>query len=315
MRQQVGYHDPVTLRIAPTVYQALRMGRSVVALESALITHGLPWPRNLELAHHLEETVCGAGAVPATVGILRGVPVVGLSRDELAVLANGGADKVSLWNLPTLLGRDAGTTVAATLQIAQLAGIRVFATGGIGGVHHDSYDVSADLSALARFPLLTVCSGPKSILNVEATLERLESYGVPTIGYRSSRLAGFYLPETDLPLPVRLDTPEAVAHAFINHLLLGGSGFVVSNPVSEGLAGGELEGYLNGARRDAAAAGVYGKDTTPFLLARLADLSGGRTVEVNLRLLVENAALAARIATSLAERAGEGTLVSGVLHE
>ena len=314
----MGYHDPVTLRIAPTVQQALRTGRPIVALESTVLTHGLPRPRNLDLAHDLEETVRSAGAVPATVGLIRGEAVVGLDRAELDALANGGADKASLWNLPTVLGaggRSAGTTVAATLQIAHLAGIRVFATGGIGGVHDEPHDESADLIALSRFPVLTVCSGPKSILDVAATLERLESLGVPTVGYRSDRLAGFHLPETEHPLPARLDTPESLARAFAIHHEIGEGGFVVSNPVSEGLTRAELDGYLAEARRSARAAGVRGKDTTPFLLAQLAELSAGRTVEVNLRLLRENAALAARVAVALVRLPHDSSLPVGVSHE
>ena len=305
------------LRISSTVRQALSSGQPVVALESTVITHGLPQPDNLELAQRLENTVRSAGAVPATIGVISGQVVVGLAPKDLVRLAGRDAEKASLWNLATLVsgGGDAGTTVAATLQIAHLAGIRVFSTGGIGGIHHHPFDESADLAALARFPVLTVCAGPKSILDAAATLERLESFGIPTVGYRSSYLAGFHLSETDLPLSARLDSPQALARAFANHRLLGGAGFLVSNPVSQGLTRADLGSYLDAARRAATAAGVRGKDATPFLLARLAELSKGRTVEVNLRLLVENAALAAGIASALTELEGADAPPVGATHE
>jgi pseudouridine-5'-phosphate glycosidase len=300
----VRYHGTVNLRIAPKVKMARETGRPIVALESTLLTHGLPNPQNLELAHHIEGLVQKEGAVPATIGIFRGEAVVGLDDFEVKTLVAESPAKASLWNLATLLGAkklSAGTTVAATLQLAHLSGVRVFATGGIGGVHNNIYDESADLIALSRFPLITICSGPKSFLNARNTLERLESLGVPTIGYRSDRFAGFHVPETELQLPCRLDSPEEVSRAFNRHRSLGGAGFVVSNPVSDGLSREELQGYLNDAEQDLIASGVRAEKTTPFLLNRLAELSSGRTVKVNLRLLEENAVLAARIATSLTE--------------
>lgn len=273
-----------------------------MALESTVVTHGLPRPRNLELARELETVVREAGAVPATIGILDGELVVGLSDAELVRLAEEDADKASLWNLAALCaaGRNAGTTVAATLHAARRAGIEVFATGGIGGVHDTPFDESTDLAALASTPIVTVCSGPKSILDAPATLERLESAGVPVIGYRSDRLAGFHLPTTDLPLPFRADDPDEIARIYRMQARLGLSGaLLVSHPVSHGLAPDDLARWLAEAHHDAEAAGVRGKDTTPFLLDALARHSDGASVEVNLRLLRENAALAARIASSL----------------
>lgn len=296
---------PVSLRIAPSVRRALQAGGAVVALESTVVSHGLPRPRNLELARELETIVQDAGAVPATVGVIGGELVVGLSPDELERLADGEADKATLWNLAGLCasGRDAGTTVAATLHAAQLAGIEVFATGGIGGVHLDPFDESADLASLAATPVVTVCSGPKSILDAAATLERLESAGVPVVGYRSNRLAGFHLPTTELPLSTRVDDPDEVARIHRSQLALGlRRAVLVSNPVSVGLEPDALARWLAQARQDAEDAGVRGKDATPYLLEALARRSDGATVDVNLRLLRENADLAARIALSLVSR-------------
>ncbi len=293
----------MSLRIAPHVRNATGAGRPVVALESTVVTHGLPRPQNLELARRLETLVSEAGAVPATIGVVGGDLVVGLSHAELERLASGGADKASLWNLGAIAaaGADAGTTVAATLHAASRAGVAVFATGGIGGVHERAFDESADLGALARYPVVTVCAGPKSILDAGATLERLESLGVPVLGYRSERLAGFVVPETDLVLASRVDTPEQVAEAARAQRDLGlGGGLLVSNPVSRGLAREDFDRLLSEARGELEAAGIRGRDTTPFLLARLAELSAGATLEVNLRLLEENALLAARVAAAMA---------------
>lgn len=303
----------MSLRIAQNVQAAVRAGRPVVALESTVLTHGLPRPQNLDLAHRLETVVSEAGALPATVGVIGGDVVVGLDHGELRRLADGDADKASLWNLAALAaaGADAGTTVATTLHAASLAGIAVFATGGIGGVHTEPFDESADLHALARYGVVTVCAGPKSILDASATLERLETLGVPVLGFRSDRLAGFLVSTADLPLASRVETPEAVADAAAQQRDLGlPGGLLVSNPVSEGLEPHRFDALVERARADAREAGVRGRATTPFLLARLAELSGGATVTVNLRLLEENARLAARIALALAARAQQRTVGS-----
>ena len=295
----------VTPRIAPHVRRALDEGAAVVALESTVVTHGLPRPRNLELARGLERTVRGAGAVPATVGMIGGELVVGLGDAQLVRLAGGGADKASLWNLAALAaaGRDAGTTVAATLHAAHRAGIEVFATGGIGGVHDVPFDESADLAALSRTPVVTVCSGPKSILDAGATLERLESAGVPVLGYRTDRLAGFHVALGDHPVAARVDDAAAVAAVKRAQDALGlPQAVLVAQPVSEGLDPDALRGWLQQARRIAERSGAHGKDATPRLLSALAELSGGATVDVNVRLLHENAALAAEIALALAPR-------------
>jgi pseudouridine-5'-phosphate glycosidase len=287
-------------RVNPLVQRALHANEPVVALESTVLTHGLPRPENLALAQNLEAIVRDAGAVPATVGVLAGELVVGLELRELEQLAYGEADKASLWNLAALVSqrRDAGTTVAATLHASALAGIRVFATGGIGGVHAEAFDESADLAALARYPVVTVCAGPKSVLNVAATLERLESLGVAVVGYQSGYLAGFYVRESELPVPQRCDTPDEVAGLYRAQLELGlASALLVCKPVSSGLAPEELSTWLEQAWRELGPA--RGQGVTPSLLARLAELSQGRTVEVNLQLLKENAVLAAEIARAL----------------
>ncbi len=275
----------------------------VVALESTVITHGLPRPHNLKLAKRLEEVVREGGAVPATVAVVAGEVKVGLEPADLERLASGGADKASLWNLAALLaaGRDAGTTVATTLFAAFGAGIKVFATGGIGGVHDTPFDESADLVALANYRVLTVCAGPKSILDAEATTERLETLGVPVVGYRSDRLAGFFVEETAIRLPSRVDDPAAAAAVLRAQEHLGlGAGVLLSNPVSSGLPRDRFATWLHAARASAAAAGVHGRDTTPYLLDAVAKLSDGETLTVNLRLLEENARLAARIAAAYA---------------
>jgi pseudouridine-5'-phosphate glycosidase len=293
----------VTLTIAPPVQRAVNDGAAVVALESTVVTHGLPRPRNLETARDLEATVRKAGAVPATVGLVGGELVVGLDDSQLVRLASGGAEKASLWNLAALMaaGRDAGTTVATTVHAAHAAGIGVFATGGIGGVHDAAFDESADLAALATTPVVTICAGPKSILDASATLERLESRGVPVIGYRTDRLAGFHVPITDLPVAARADDPAGVAAIKRAQELLGlRQAIVVAKPVSHGLDREDLLRWLGEARAESAAVGVQGKDATPFLLEALARRSNGATVEVNVRLLHENAALAAAIAVALA---------------
>jgi pseudouridylate synthase len=291
------------IRTSPTVAAALRAGRPVVALESTVLTHGLPRPRNLELGRALEEAVMDRGAVPATVGVLNGALVVGLDGDEMARLAQGSVAKASTWNLAALIanGADAGTTVATTLAAAAAAGVHTFATGGIGGVHVEAFDESADLAALARYPVVTVCAGAKSILDVPATLERLETAGVPVLGWRSDRFAGFHVPLSDLPVAARVDSAEAVAAAFMAHRALGlPGGVLVSRPVDEGLDPQELADWIEAARADARRQGARGKDVTPALLAALAERSGGASVDVNVRLLEANARLAADIAIALA---------------
>ncbi len=291
------------IRVGPTVQAALAQGAPVVALESTVLTHGLPRPANLELGRRLEAVVREAGAVPATVAILAGELTVGIDDDAMHRLAEADASKASLWNLAAVMvaGGDAGTTVASTLHAAARVGIAVFATGGLGGVHVDPYDESADLTALARESVVTVCSGPKSVLDAAATLERLETAGVPVAGWRSDRLAGFLTPTTDLPLPMRCDEADQVASLLHLHRDSGlPGGVVLSRPEPEGLDADTLRELTTAARADATAAGIRGKDVTPFLLRRLAERSDGATVTVNLRLLEGNARLAAEVAIAIA---------------
>ncbi len=299
------------VRTSDEVRAALERGAPVVALESTVVTHGLPRPRNLELARRLEAVVRDEGAVPATIGVVGGDLVIGLVDAELERLAAGGADKASLWNLGALCakGSDAGTTVATTLFAAHLAGIAVFATGGIGGVHDAPFDESADLPALARYSVLTVCAGPKSILDAAATVERLETLGVAMVGYRSRTLAGFMIQTTNIPLPSSVDSPTEAAAVLSAQRDLGlGAGVLLSNPVSEGLSQEEFDDLLARANRGAKEAGIHGRDTTPYLLGALAELSEGRTVEVNLRLLEENARLAAAVAAEFAATGGRAVV-------
>ena len=292
----------MNIRLHPEVQEALNRQKPIVALESTVITHGLPKPQNLELAQKLEQVIKEAGATPATVGILTGELVVGLEADEMEQLATLEAAKASWWNLASICAKaqDAGTTVATTLHAASLAGIQVFATGGIGGVHDEPFDESADLRALARYPIITICAGPKSILNVKATLERLESLGVPVIGFKSDFLAGFHLQTSPYEVPIRAESSEDIVNVFDKqrHLDLP-QGILVSNPVSKGLDEADLKAWLVEAHRQVAKEHLSGKDVTPFLLSKLAELSKGETVNVNLRLLEENAQLAAHIAQNL----------------
>ena len=289
-------HDEVT--------QALKNHEPVVALESTVITHGLPAPLNLETARRLEAAVREEGAVPATIGILEGEVRVGLGDGELEQLATrNDVEKASLWNLAAVVaaGRWGGTTVATTAHLAARAGLRVFATGGIGGVHPLPYDESGDLLALARTPIVVVSAGPKSILDLAATLERLESYGVGVVGYKTMYLPAFHSPDSPYQLPATVwSEAEAAAHWRAARELGLESATMVFNPVSQGIPFGEVMAWVEQANREARAAGIGGKDLTPYLLRRLSELSEGRSDEVNLRLLEENARLAARIARWLA---------------
>jgi pseudouridine-5'-phosphate glycosidase len=292
------------LEIAAEVAAALRSGRPVVALESTLIAHGLPWPVGLETAREAEAAVCEEGAIPATIAVWHGQPTVGLDAQQLERLATGGARKASRRDLAAAVsqGASAATTVAATMFLAHRAGIRVFATGGIGGVHrHSAWDVSADLDELARTPVAVVCSGAKSILDLPATLEVLETRGVPVVGFATETFPAFYLRSSGLPLNTCVSTPKEAAALIAAHWDLGGAGVVVAQPLPEEVAldPEELASALDEAETLAQQKGVRGPALTPFLLARLAELTGGRTVRANRALIVANARLAARIAAAL----------------
>lgn len=299
--------NPSYLSIAPAVHAALAQGRPVVALESTIIAHGLPWPDNLACARLLEDTVRAHGAEPATIGLINGCIKIGLTAAELEHFARArDIAKVSRRDLAAVLTRGSGgaTTVAATMYCAHLAGIRVFATGGIGGVHRGaelSFDVSADLTELGRTPVAVVCAGAKSILDLPKTLEVLETWGVPVIGYGSDHFPAFYVRETALPVDERVDTPAEAARLIHSQLALGLPGLVLAVPIpaAAALPETEVEHWLAQALHEATQAGVSGKALTPFLLARVGELSAGRTLQANLALVQHNAAVAAAVAVEL----------------
>jgi pseudouridine-5'-phosphate glycosidase len=295
------------LHIHPEVDAALRDGRPVVALESTLIAHGLPWPVNLETARAAEAAIRAEGAMHATVAVWQGRPTIGLSDAQLEELARGSdVLKASRRDLATAVaqGRTAATTVAATMFLAHKAGIRLFATGGIGGVHRGaegSWDVSADLLELARTPVAVVCAGAKSILDIPRTLEVLETQGVPVVGYGTDAFPAFYLRSSGEPVYVRMSTPGEAARFLDAHWRLDGAGVVLAQPLPEEMALGpdEWATLLDAAETQATAAGIRGAALTPFLLGRLAELSQGKTLRANQALIVANARLAAQIATEM----------------
>ncbi len=297
------------LRVSDRVTDALRDGRPVVALESTLISHGLPRPRNHEVARQLEAQLEELGVVPATVGVVAGVPTVGLDAAGLEALALGdGVVKVAVRELPLAVaaGRDAATTVASTATLARLAGVRVFATGGLGGVHRcaaQTYDESADLPTLARTPVTVVCAGVKSVLDVPATLERLETLGVTVVGYATRRFPGFYVADSGHDLDWSVSSPQQVVDAMRAADALGqAAAIVVANPVpvAEQLDPALHEAAMDSALRAAEAATVRGKDVTPFLLEHMQRITGGASLEANIAAVRHNVAVAARIATAWA---------------
>lgn len=302
------------LRISEEVQKALRRGGAVVALESTIITHGLPHPENLQMAFEVEEIVRNAGATPATIALLDGRLRVGLDRYELEYLATApGIKKASIRDLPFMLARrtPGATTVASTATIAAWAGIEVFVTGGIGGVHRGasaSFDISADLTVLGRTPVAVVCSGAKSVLDIPATLEHLETLGVTVLGYGTDRFPGFYIRETPHPVDGRVDTPDEAARVIRARLDLGlPGGVLVANPapadaaLDQELHDRVLAESLEAMERE----GVRGKDVTPFLLSRFKEATGGASLAANLSLIKSNAAVGAAIAIALAGLRGE----------
>ncbi len=295
------------LRIAQRVTEALRAGRPVVALETTLISHGLPRPRNLEVARALEAQLDAAGVVPATVGVVAGVPTVGVDAAALERLATGErVAKAGVRELPLAVAarRDAATTVASTAVLAPRAGVRVFATGGLGGVHRgaaQTYDESSDLATLSRTPVTVVCAGVKSVLDVAATLERLETLGVTVVGYRTSRFPGFYVADSGHDLDWSVSSPGEVAAAMRAADGLGLPGaIVVANPVpvAEQLDPGVHDAAMESALRAAEAAAVRGKDVTPFLLDHMQRMTAGASLEANVAAVRHNVAVAAEIATA-----------------
>ena len=294
------------LRVEPEVTQALATGRPVVALESALVTHGFAPPVNLDIARQMEAAVREEGALPVTIAVLEGEARVGLSDEEMVLLASDrAARKVSLRDLPLVLAQRAsgGTTVAATMHLAHRAGIRVFATGGIGGIHRGHpEDVSADLPALASIPIVVVCAGAKSILDLPRTLEYLETHGVPVLGYRTDEFPAFYSRHSGLNVDARVETPEEVAQIARARTELGlSTALLVCVPIPEAdeLPAAQAEAAIAQAVEEADAAGISGKALTPFLLNRMVELTGGQARRANESLLLNNARVAARIARAL----------------
>ncbi|MCU0486358.1 MAG: pseudouridine-5'-phosphate glycosidase [Anaerolineales bacterium] len=292
--------------LAPEVRQAFEMHLPLVALESTVITHGLPYPENLQLARDMESEVRQQNAVPATVGVVDGRIYVGLDESQLEHLATGqNMVKVSVRDFaPAMVrGKSGGTTVAGTLLAANLAGLKVFATGGIGGVHRDApFDISTDLIGLSRTPLVVVCAGAKAILDIPATLEVLETYGVPVIGYQTDDFPAFYSRSSGLPVSARADTPEQVAQIAQAHWGLGLTSAVlvcVPPPEAVALPTEAIAGAIDQALAEAQAAGIHGQGVTPFLLQRVGELTHGSSLRTNLALLRNNARVAAQIAQYL----------------
>ena len=302
------------LDIKPDLQQAIKYDQPVVALESTLIAHGLPWPENLICAQRLESTVHEYGAVPATIAVLGGRIKIGLTDSELEYLAQSQQPakhiaKLSRRDLAWIIaqGGDGATTVAGTMLCAHMAGIQVFATGGIGGVHRgaeQSFDISADLTELGRTPVAVVCAGAKNILDLPKTLEVLETQGVPVIGYGTDEFPAFYQRSSGLPVDVRVNTPEQAAAIIRAQQMLGlQTGLVIGVPLPESgaVSDQQAEVWIEQALANAETQGIMGKASTPFMLARIAEISRGRSLEANLALVENNARVAAQIATALCD--------------
>jgi pseudouridine-5'-phosphate glycosidase len=293
-------------QLSPEITRALNLGAPIVALESTVITHGLPHPQNIELARDMEKQVRENGAIPATVALLDGKIRIGLSDEELVRLAESESTlKVSHRDFATAIVKKAngGTTVAGTMYAANMAGIKVFATGGIGGVHKESaFDISTDLRSLAEIPTIVVCAGAKAILDLPATLEYLETMGVPVIGYKTDEFPAFYSRESGLGVSARLDTPEEIADFAKAHWNLGmKGGILVTNPIpeTESISKSKMEPIIAKASAEAIEQGIHGQKLTPFLLSRISELTKGKSLKANLALLLNNARLAAEIAKEM----------------
>jgi pseudouridylate synthase len=302
---------PKMYALSETVQHAQRLGLPIVALESAVITHGLPAPHNLELAQDMEAQVLAHGATPATIALLQGKVHIGLTEAQLTALAHmEGTRKISLRDFGIALanGLSGGTTVAATLFVAAQAGIRVFATGGIGGVHRGSpFDISADLTQLGRSRVVVVCAGAKSILDLPATHEVLETQGVPVIGYQTSDFPGFFTRNSGLSVDYRVDTPAQAAQIALDAWEAGLSTavlLVVPPPVETAMPADAMEAVIQAALNEAQQAGIHGAATTPFLLKRVSELTGGESLRANLDLLKNNARVAAQVAKAMGSATG-----------
>ena len=300
------------LDVAPEVAAAVAAGKPVVALESTIISHGMPYPQNVETALKVEEIIRENGAVPATIAIIGGRLKAGCTREEIEHLGKAGAAvaKASRRDLAVLVskGADGATTVTTTMIIAHMAGIRIFATGGIGGVHRGAettMDISADLEELSHTPVMVVCAGAKSILDLGLTLEYLETHGVPVIGYGTKELPAFYTRKSGFAVDYELDTPEELAAAFHTRLELGfQGGMLVTNPIPEeySMDPAVINKAIDEALAEAKAQGIHGKEATPFLLAKVKEITGGDSLNSNIQLVFNNARLAAKTACALSER-------------
>ena len=297
------------LDLSPEVAEALASGKPVVALESTIISHGMPYPQNIETALMVEKTIRENGAVPATIAVIGGRLKAGLTPEQIEYLGKKGraVTKASRRDLPVLVarGEDGATTVTTTMIIANLAGIKVFATGGIGGVHRGAettMDISADLEELSMTPVMVICAGAKSILDLGLTLEYLETKGVPVIGYGTEELPAFYTRKSGFKVDYRIDTPEELAAAFRAKLEMGlRGGMLVTNPIPEeySMDPERINAAIDQAIAECNEKGIKGKDTTPFLLARIKDITGGDSLDSNIQLVLNNARLAAKTAALL----------------
>ena len=299
------------LDISPEVKKAQDEGRPDVALESTIISHGMPYPRNVETALLVEQTIRDCGATPATIAVIGGRLKAGLSRDEIEYLGKTGRGvaQASRRDLPALVARgaDGATTVTTTMIIAHMAGIKIFATGGIGGVHRGAevtMDISADLEELAQTPVMVVCAGAKSILDLGLTLEYLETHGVPVIGYGTDELPAFYTRRSGFGVDYRVDSPAELAAMFRAQRDLGyKGGMLVTNPIPEeySMDKAVIDKAIDEALAQAKAQGIHGKETTPFLLAKVVELTGGDSLDSNIQLVLNNARVAAKTACELAK--------------
>jgi pseudouridine-5'-phosphate glycosidase len=298
---------PPNFTISHEISRALNLSLPVVALESTVVTHGLPRPQNLSLAHDMEAAIREEGAVPATIGVLKGKVRIGMSEADLDELANDPKPrKVSQRDFATaaIKAENGGTTVAGTMFAAHQAAIKVFATGGIGGVHKESaFDISTDLGALASIPMIVVCAGAKAILDLPATLEVLETMAVPVVGYQTDAFPAFFSQDSGLKVSVKLDTPDEIVKLANAHWEMGmRSAILVTQPVPTGdeIPKSEMDYFILQASQEAIQKGKRGQDLTPFLLQRIGELTKGRSIRTNLALLLNNARLAAQIAKSMA---------------
>lgn len=312
MHPRNSHIKPAHIRIAPQVSRALSLGLPVVALESTVISHGLPYPQNRDIAVEMEDVVRATGATPATIAVIRGKIQVGIGAEELEILTRGQElHKISLRDFAPALALQwsGGTTVAGTLYAAHRTGIRVFATGGIGGVHRNfdsdaPQDISTDLPALASYPVVVVCAGAKAILDLPATLEHLETWGVPVLGYQTEEFPAFYSRESGLPVSVRAESAEQVAEIARTHWSLGMNTallLAVPPPEDAALSAEHVSVVISQALEDARRKGVHGQAVTPYLLGRVSELSGGESMRANMALLRNNARVAAEIAEVIAK--------------